>query len=222
MSQRCEEAYRTSVAGANSGEWSGAASAGVPGHFADNEFAMLESVVARGIRYGTIFADPPWFEQGAGKVKRGADRHYPIMKTAAIVAMGDDVQQLAKPNSHLYLWATNNHLPGALEVMEAWGFRYVTMVTWMKDGGPGLGQYFRGVTEQILFGVRGKPSYRLTRSGKRAQGLTGFTAPRGRHSEKPALPYQWAWKVSRGPYLELFGIGERPGWTVWGNGVWKK
>jgi N6-adenosine-specific RNA methylase IME4 len=96
------------------------------------------------------------------------------------------------------------------------------MVTWLKEGRPGLGQYYRGVTEQILFGVRGQPPYRLTRSGTRAQGRTGFVAPKGRHSKKPLLPYQWARKVSYGPYLELFGIGERPGWTVWGNGVWKK
>jgi N6-adenosine-specific RNA methylase IME4 len=56
----------------------------------------------------------------------------------------------------------------------------------------------------------------------RAQGRSGFKAPRGRHSEKPALPYQWAKRVSPGPYLEMFAIGERPGWTVWGNEVWTK
>ena len=173
-------------------------------------------------RFGTLFADPPWPERGSGRIKRGADRHYPLMKIADIVAMGGIVQQLAKPNSHLYLWATNNHLPDALDVMKAWGFRYVTMITWMKDGVPGLGQYYRGVTEQILFGVRGKPGYRITRDGKRAQARTGFVAPRGRHSEKPTLPYQWARRVSPGPYWELFGIGQRPGWKVWGNQIWRK
>ena len=185
---------------------------------------MLESVVSQGIRYGTIFADPPWFERGAGKIKRGADRHYPLMKTSAIVAMGEVVQQLVKPSSHLYLWGTNNHLTDALAVMDAWGFRYVTMVTWMKDGKGGTGQYFQGLTEHVLFGVRGEfLGYRKLRNGKKALGLTGFTAARGaRHSQKPDHPYEWARKVSRGPYLELFGIGERPGWTVWGNGVWKK
>jgi N6-adenosine-specific RNA methylase IME4 len=96
------------------------------------------------------------------------------------------------------------------------------MITWLKDGNPGTGQYYRGVTEQVLFGVRGRPGYRLTRTSKRAQGLTGFVASRGRHSEKPVLPYSWARRVSPGPYLELFGIGERPGWTVGGNGVWRK
>lgn len=27
-------------------------------------------------KYKTIYADPPWPEQGGGKIKRGADRHY--------------------------------------------------------------------------------------------------------------------------------------------------
>ena len=35
-------------------------------------------------KYKTIYADPPWNEQGAGKIKRGADRHYPLMKTEDI------------------------------------------------------------------------------------------------------------------------------------------
>jgi N6-adenosine-specific RNA methylase IME4 len=76
----------------------------------------------------------------------------------------------------------------------------------------------------VLFGLRGgHRGYRALRNGKKARGLTGFfVEPRGQHSEKPAIVYQWARQVSYGPYLELFGIGERPGWTVWGNGVWKK
>ena len=32
-------------------------------------------------KYKTIYMDPPWAEQGGGKIKRGADRHYPLMKT---------------------------------------------------------------------------------------------------------------------------------------------
>ena len=34
--------------------------------------------------YGTIMMDPPWLERGGGKIKRGADRHYPLMRTGAI------------------------------------------------------------------------------------------------------------------------------------------
>lgn len=37
-------------------------------------------------QYKTICADPPWMERGGGKIHRGADRHYPLMKTQDIAA----------------------------------------------------------------------------------------------------------------------------------------
>ena len=30
--------------------------------------------------FPTVYADPPWPEGGGGKIKRGADAHYPLMK----------------------------------------------------------------------------------------------------------------------------------------------
>lgn len=60
-------------------------------------------------KYQTIYADPPWWETGGGKIKRGADRHYQLMKTPEIIAL--PVPELIAPDGcHLYLWATNNHL----------------------------------------------------------------------------------------------------------------
>ena len=94
------------------------------------------------MKYKTIYADPPWNEVGGGKkYKRGADRHYPLMKTKDIIAL--PVQDIADTNCHLYLWVTNNFLPDGLQVMQAWGFRYITTITWMKDRF-GLGQYSGG------------------------------------------------------------------------------
>jgi hypothetical protein len=83
----------------------------------------------------------------------------------------------------------------------------------------GIGQYYRGITEHCLFGVRGNIPYQYLPDGKRAQGLTGFTAPRKQHSEKPEELRQMIMKVSPGPYLELFARKETPGWSVWGNEV---
>ena len=34
--------------------------------------------------YKTILIDPPWNQKGGGKVKRGADRHYKLMKEPQI------------------------------------------------------------------------------------------------------------------------------------------
>lgn len=165
-------------------------------------------------QYQTVLADPPWWEAGGGKIKRGADRHYPLMKTSAICDL--PVASWAAPDAHLYLWVTNNFLEDGLEVMRAWTFRYITTITWMKDKA-GLGQYFRGITEHCLFGVRGRIPYQLTDDGHRLQGITGFfEEPRGEHSEKPEKMRQMIERVSPGPRLELFARKPAPFWDVWG------
>lgn len=166
-------------------------------------------------QYTTIYADPPWLERGGGKIRRGADRHYPLMSTVEIMSL--PVADLAAPDAHLYLWVTNNFLPDGLAVMRAWGFEYKTMITWVKDR-IGLGQYFRGITEHCLFGVRGHLLYKIT-EGKRQQGVTSFLAPRTIHSKKPDEMRRMIEAVSYGPYLELFAREIPPGWDVWGNQV---
>lgn len=166
--------------------------------------------------YKTILADPPWNESGGGKIKRGADRHYPLMKTKDIIAL--PVGELAEENAHLYLWVTNGHLPDGLKVMEAWGFKYKTNIAWAKDR-IGIGQYYRGQHELCLFGVRGNIPYRMLPSGKRAQGRTLITAPRQAHSAKPEKLRAMIQVVSPGPYVELFARQQAPGWDVWGNEV---
>lgn len=168
------------------------------------------------MKYHTIYADPPWKETGGGRIKRGADRHYPLMSTKDIMAL--DVPSIAAKDCHLYLWVTNNFLPDGFKVMEAWGFRYVTMITWLKDRA-GLGQYFRGITESCLFGIKGHPPFKIGEDGKRCQGLTGFTAPRTIHSRKPEEMRRMIERVSYEPYVELFAREPHPGWDVWGNEV---
>jgi N6-adenosine-specific RNA methylase IME4 len=168
-------------------------------------------------RFGAIVADPPWLERGGGKIKRGADRHYPLMATSDICQL--PVKQIASPSAHLYLWVTNNFLPDGLRVMEAWGFRYVTNVCWVKDRN-GLGQYFRGRHELCLFGVRGEthlPDVAPSSVLESLQESETIGAPRGRHSEKPAALLELAERVSLGPRLELFARSSRDGWTALGN-----
>jgi len=169
------------------------------------------------IKYKTIYADPPWMETGGGKIKRGADEHYPLMKTNDICDLRWELYKVIDENAHLYLWVTNNFLPDGLRVMKEWGFDYKTMITWKKDRF-GLGQYFRGNTEHCLFGVRGMVPYKVL-DGKRQQGVTGFDAPRGGHSVKPEVMRKMIEKVSTGPFLEMFAREKTPGWDVWGNEV---
>jgi N6-adenosine-specific RNA methylase IME4 len=143
------------------------------------------------------------------------------MKIEEICAL--PVRSVVADNAHLYLWTTNNYLRRAFEVVDAWGFQYVTTTTWRKLGRAGLGQYFRGTTEHVLFCRRGCPPYRVKDDGKRAQGLTDFEAgawfeaERDVHSRKPPNIHEWAEIISPGPYLEMFARTARVGWEAWGN-----
>lgn len=166
-------------------------------------------------KYRTIYIDPPWPERGGGKIKRGADRHYKLMSIKEIASL--PISSLSMPNSHLYLWATNNYLEQAYPIMRGWGFRPVTVITWGKDRF-GLGQYYRGQTEHCIFGVRGKVPYKVI-NGKRQQGTTLILAPRTVHSRKPDEMRQNIEKVSYPPYIELFARERHGGWDAWGNEI---
>lgn len=163
-------------------------------------------------RYRTIVIDPPWPERGGGVIKRGADAHYPLLNTSEIADVIEGAAMWAPDDDcHLYLWATNTHLPAAVTLMDRLGYRYITTLTWAKDR-IGLGQYFRGQTEHVLFGVRGSspipPDQRLS---------TLIAARRGDHSRKPDRFYEIVEQVSPGPRLEMFARRRRFGWDVWGN-----
>lgn len=166
-------------------------------------------------KYDVIYADPPWNEAGGGKIKRGADRHYSLMKTKDIAALG--VKNIANENAHLYLWVTNNFLQDGLFVMSSWGFKYKTIITWHKDR-IGLGQYFRGNSEHCLFGVKGFLPYKII-DGKRFQGKTCFYAVKTVHSEKPKEMRGMIEKVSYGKMIELFARKRWDGWDVWGDEI---
>lgn len=165
------------------------------------------------MKYKTIYVDPPWPERGGGKIKRGADRHYKLMTLKEIAAL--NVPTLADTNCHLYLWVTNNYLPAAIEVIKAWGFRYITLISWVKDR-IGLGQYFRGLSEHCIFAVKGRLPYRYV-AGKRAQGVTAFYAPKRKHSQKPEQMRKMIETVSYPPRIELFAREHHRGWDVWGD-----
>lgn len=110
----------------------------------------------------------------------------------------------------------NLHLPDALECVKAWGFQYVTLITWCKDS-MGLGQYFRGMTEHCIFATTQKKLPYKLEEGKRMQGVTGFVEPKREHSRKPETMRKMIERVSYTPRIELFARRAAPGWKVWGN-----
>jgi N6-adenosine-specific RNA methylase IME4 len=98
-------------------------------------------------------------------------------------------------------------------VVQALGFHYKTLLTWVKDRF-GLGQYFRGQTEHLIFATRGPHL-----PAKIKNRTTLISARRGRHSAKPEAAYDLIEAVSHGPYLEMFARTQRPGWDCWGEEV---
>lgn len=163
---------------------------------------------ARGMRFGTIYADPPWlYENQASRAATG--NHYVGMTTAQIAAL--PVAELAEVNAHLHLWTTNAFLFQAREVMEAWGFDYRSCYVWTKPQ-LGLGNYWRVSHEFLLLGVRGSRPFA-------DQSLRSWGQfDRGpRHSAKPEEVRALIERASPTSRLELFGREAAKGWTVWGN-----
>lgn len=188
---------------------------------ASTEAAISLIGTARGQKFSTILADPPWqFQNRTGKVAPEHKRlnRYGTMTLQEICDL--PVSDIAADPSHLYLWVPNALLPNGLKVMDAWGFKYVSNIVWekvRKDGEPdgrGVGFYFRNVTELLLFGVRGKNARTLDPG--RSQVNIMRTRKR-EHSRKPDEQYKLIEDCSWGPRLEMFSRGTRPGWTVWGN-----
>jgi N6-adenosine-specific RNA methylase IME4 len=46
-----------------------------------------------------------------------------------------------------------------------------------------------------------------------------ISAPRGRHSEKPAEVRQLIERASPGPRIKLFATSAEPGWVSWGGAI---
>ena len=180
----------------------------------------------RGQRFGCILADPPWSYDtdsapasaggrpclDRGEKPHSVNHYYQTMTLSEIMAM--PVHEIAAKDSVCFMWATVPLMPEAFRVMEAWGYKYKTMLTWEKENGSGMGYWFRGVTEHVLLGVRGNvkafrsPIKNLLRNKV------------GRHSAKPQQFHEIIESVTpQMERVELFGRYARANWTTWGNQV---
>ena len=175
--------------------------------------------------YRVILADPPWWysNRSANHITRfggGARAHYEVMRDSEILAMADFVKNLAAADCALFLWSTCPRLDFAIEVVNAWGFRYATVAFhWLKTnrrGEPiyGPGHYTGSNLEVVLLGIKGKmtPNVRLVPSA--------IIHPRLRHSEKPQLVHRRIERMYGDvPRIELFARHRVAGWDAWGHEV---
>jgi N6-adenosine-specific RNA methylase IME4/ParB-like chromosome segregation protein Spo0J len=163
-------------------------------------------------QYPVISGDPPWErEPGISGPNREIENHYPTMKLADICAL--PVADLATKDAVLFLWSTVLHLPQALTVIEAWGFKYRTSVVWVKDK-IGTGYFVRNQHELLLIAVRGDFPHPLPAN----RPPSVIFAPRREHSRKPDEAYALIERMYPDlPKIELFARHARDGWACWGN-----
>lgn len=163
-------------------------------------------------KFATIVIDPPW-DWGDEGDQDQLGRARPDYSTMTIEQLENlDVGGLADDDCHIYLWITNRSLPKGFRLLEAWGFRYITAITWVKPYF-GMGNYYRGQTEHVLFGVKGSQPL------KRKDVGTAFFADRGEggHSSKPGSFLELVESCSPGPFIEMFSRSNRHGWVTWGE-----
>lgn len=169
-------------------------------------------------RYNIIYADPPWSYRQK-KLQGSAEKHYKTMTKEEICSL--PVSDLADTDCALFLWATFPQLKEALCVIDAWGFKYMTVAfVWIKKNKKadslfwGLGFWTRSNAEICLLGIKGKPK---RRSAKIHQVITSRIRE---HSRKPDEAREKIVDLMGDlPRIELFAREKVQGWDAWGNEV---
>lgn len=127
------------------------------------------------------YADPPW-EQEAWSDVTGQDKglKYPPMPLDEIKALCAGDRSPFTPDAILFLWVTTNRLDDGIDVLKAWGFSFVSAITWDKQQ-IGMGRWVRDRTEHLLIGKRGDfPGLVM---GTQTESL--YSEQKSEHSRKP-------------------------------------
>ena len=180
----------------------------------------LRAPSTRHLAASVICADPPWKfsdKLTMSDTARGAEQQYPCMSVKELCAW--QLPCAVAEDAHLYLWRVSSMQREALDVGEAWGFRPVSELVWLKRTSKGKRHFGMGRTvrlehEVALIFKRGKGAPMLNHSTR-----STFEAPTGRHSEKPDEFYEIIKSLHGGARVELFARKPRAGFTVYGNEI---
>ena len=181
------------------------------------------------LSYDIILADPPtdfktWSAAGHGKSQHA---HYDVMSWDALRAL--PVAQLGRGDTLLWCWGCWPTIDRSLDMIKAWGFKYVTGGAWTKltKNGKhrwGPGYRLRSVTEPYLLATLGSPkTVRDIKNLIETDHLDSIRAENRGHSRKPDEQYEICERIMPRALrrIELFSRKSRPGWDAWGNEVGK-
>ena len=174
------------------------------------EYEALPDVSVPTGTFDIVYADPPWrYEEASASPNRAIENQYQTMEVEDIMA----IHIPSNEDSLLLLWATAPKLIEALQVMEAWGYKYRTNIVWDKQK-IGMGYWARGQHEILLIGVKGE--FSPPQVEDRISSI--YSEKRTEHSKKPEFFYHWIEKCWKGKTkLEMFAREARKGWEVFGN-----
>ncbi|MGG7581009.1 Spo0J and IME4 domain-containing protein [Rhizobium sp. Nf11,1] len=153
--------------------------------------ALINSIAERGtIEAGRMpmaafpvgYCDFPWVQE-AWSDETGQDKglKYPAMSVEDGMALCSGAASPFTRDAILYFWTTTNRIRDAIRIIEAWGFEYVTAITWDKVH-IGMGRWVRDRTEHLLICKRGNfPGIDLYT----AKPESLYSEAKGEHSRKP-------------------------------------
>lgn len=179
------------------------------------------------LSFDVVLADPATRFQTYSAAGQGKspDAHYSTMSWEELSAM--PVQQLARGDAILFLWACWPTLRQSIDLMDAWGFRYVTGGAWHKrtkhgKSAFGTGYVLRSATEPYLIGTLGSPlTAKNVRGVIETEDLDIIDAEARGHSRKPDEQYAYCRALAPRAlrFVELFARQRwhEDGWEAWGN-----
>jgi site-specific DNA-methyltransferase (adenine-specific) len=148
------------------------------------------------------------------------DKHYPTQSKTWIKDL--PINDIVDYDCALFLWTTDAHMKDAIETMESWGFKYVTVAfVWEKKTKTGktvanLGAWTMKNYEICLFGTKGS----MLKYKKINNIYQKVEAERTKHSKKPQeVRNRIELLFGDLPRIELFARQKTEGWDVWGNEV---
>lgn len=165
------------------------------------------------------------------------------MTTSELCSLGELIKQITTPDAYLCFWTVRSMIEEALQVLDAWGFKYrCELFTWVKTTKNGLlfkspGSYSLGNTEAMWLARRVNDKGRLASQcwHSNAKGeykphqVHMLPHPRGEdgkiiHSRKPEEFHleleKWLFPyLKAGEASELFATQSRPGWNCFGHAL---